>query len=356
MEGLIAGWPMIAANVPTFVVIVALIAGSLWAAFNWSYGRVIATKDGQIELQDRQLADYRKQLEGATPDQARAKIEEPEDQVRDTVSDAATKVAAPPKGDIDSRLAFFRILESSRWRQDQERETKDTRNLVHDWLEVRLRSEIHKALRNSLLASWGEECLPGTATTPEKPIPPETWDKVEILFDRNSAPRTGAHFKGSTSRELGRMAWVAVRFSSDQIFEMFPLTSPSTNAWKPVCIAIQHISERTGDSEANNCFERTRLALRQAACDKRVRFRAKKQMTEPSPFAGRREHSDIYTDVDSGYWANSNINALATSRDMQTSHHSDPQTAYAWGKLGIDERNRVYDLQVNWNDVVNEWP
>jgi len=107
MEGLIAGWPMIAANVPTFVVIVALIAGSLWAAFNWSYGRVIATKDGQIELQDRQLADYRKQLEGATPDQARAKIEEPEDQVRDTVSDAATKVAAPPKGDIDSRLAFF---------------------------------------------------------------------------------------------------------------------------------------------------------------------------------------------------------------------------------------------------------
>ena len=227
LQELIAGWPMIMANIPTFVVIVALLAGVLWAAFKWAYGNVIASKDSQIELQDRQLADYKQKLENATRDQAKEKFE---DRVRDAVADP--KVAASLVGDIDARLAFFRILESSRWRKEeekeQERETTDTRHLVFDWLEVRLRGEIHKALRNSRLASWGEECLPGTATTPEKPIPPETWDKVEILFDRNTAPRTGAHFKGSTSLNLGQMAWVGVRFSSDQIFQLFPLISSSS--------------------------------------------------------------------------------------------------------------------------------
>jgi hypothetical protein len=223
MQELITGWPLITANVPTFVVIVALICGALWVAFNWAYGRVIARKDSQIELQDRQLADYRQKLEGATPDEAKAKIEELEDRIRDTVAGPVPTIAA-------------------------------------------------------------------------------------------------------------------------------------TSTWKPVHLAIQHISEKIGDRNAEDCFEGSRLALRQAAYDQRVRLRGKKQMSEPSPFSGRCDHSDIYTDVDSGYWTNTNINALATSPTMQSSYHVDPQTAYAWGKLGINERNRYYDLQVNWDDILREWP
>lgn len=125
--------------------------------------------------------------------------------------------------DIDPREAFRRILESSTWVREQRRTTTNAKNLIYDWLEVRLKTEIHKYLRNSLLSAWGEECLSGTATTPEKPIPPETWDKVEILFDRLEFPRAAAHWKGSTSREIGRMAWIAVKFSKDQIFQLFPV-------------------------------------------------------------------------------------------------------------------------------------
>ena len=66
---------MIRANLPTFFVILVLMVGAVWAAFNWSYGGVLASKNGQIELQDRQLADYKQKLDGATPEQARAKIE-----------------------------------------------------------------------------------------------------------------------------------------------------------------------------------------------------------------------------------------------------------------------------------------
>jgi hypothetical protein len=134
----------------------------------------------------------------------------------------ADAVQRPFEADIDARSAFFQILESSQWRRDQDA-TTDPKNLVRDWREVRLSSEIHKALRNSRLAAWGEECLQGTSTTPEKPIPAETWDRVEIVFDRLSVPRTAAHFKGHISRDLGKMAWVGVKFSHAQILQLFPL-------------------------------------------------------------------------------------------------------------------------------------
>lgn len=138
---------------------------------------------------------------------------------------AAIQAAPSLSGDIDARKAFFQILERSHWRKVQEENTTDTRHLVRNWLEVQLDREIHNALRNSRLNSWGEQCLQGTATTPQKPIPAETWDTVEIIFDRLPMPRTAAHFKGYTSREFGKTAWVGIRFSEKQIFELFPLLS-----------------------------------------------------------------------------------------------------------------------------------
>jgi hypothetical protein len=160
---------------------------------------------------------------------------------------------------IDARKAFFEILRNSKWRQQQLRNTTDTRHLVPNWLEVRLDVEIHKALRNSRISSWGEECLQGTATTPEKPIPAEIWDKVEINFDRSSAPRTAAHFKGPTSRELGRMAWVAIKFSDNQIFDLFPLnpleiifdpTNPGKKFW-----SIEQMRDESGKQVPGSFWE-----------------------------------------------------------------------------------------------------
>jgi hypothetical protein len=270
-----------------------------------------------------------------------------------TTTEKSKEITLEPN--IDARSAFFKILESSRWRTEQERTTTDTRHLVYDWLEVRLRGEIHKALRNSKLDSWGEECLQGTATTPEKLIPPEAWDKVEIVFDRGSAPRTAAHFKGYTSRETGRMAWVAVKFSREQIFQLFPLEPSNVDDWRPVFMAVQHIRERMGDSNAGKCWPATRLALRQEAYDKRVKMRGRKHLPENDPHNGS-EYSAIFTDVDSEYWTTSEINALATSPDCQTNYHTDSQTAFAWGKLGMYERNRYAELRVNWADILREWP
>jgi hypothetical protein len=75
MQDLTAGWPLIRANLPTFFVILVLIIGAVWIVVNWSYSGVLASKSGQIELQDRQLADYREKLKGATPEQAKETID-----------------------------------------------------------------------------------------------------------------------------------------------------------------------------------------------------------------------------------------------------------------------------------------
>jgi hypothetical protein len=147
-----------------------------------------------------------------------------------------------PTADTDARAAYFQILENSVWSENEIKTTTNTKNLRRDWLEVRLDREIHRALRNSRLTAWGEECLPGSVSTPEKPIPPETWDKVEINFDRNPLPRTAAYFKGRTSLQLGPMAWVGVRFSNAQIFHLFPLTN--TRATNAVKIDAPHSVER----------------------------------------------------------------------------------------------------------------
>jgi hypothetical protein len=87
---------------------------------------------------------------------------------------AASETIADPVADIDARAAFFEILDNSTWSKHQLETTTDTPHLVRNWLDVRLDTDIHKALRNSKLLAWGQESLPGTAVTPEKPIPPDS--------------------------------------------------------------------------------------------------------------------------------------------------------------------------------------
>jgi hypothetical protein len=137
--------------------------------------------------------------------------------------------------------------------------------------------------------------------------------------------------------------------------ELLSLEPQNSDEWRPIFMAIQHIRERIGDTNSEKCWPAARLALRQAAYDKRVKMRSRKQLPENNPHTGS-EYSEIFIDIDSDYWTNSDINALATSSDMQSHYHVDPQTAFAWGKQGIYERNRYAELKINWTDVLRGWP
>jgi hypothetical protein len=111
MQDLTAGWPMIRANLPTFLVILVLITGAIWVVFNWSYGAILASKNSQIELQDRQLADYRQKLDGASPDQAKAKIEALEHTIRVTIGNRWSPLSGP---EISALAAKLRDIKRSR--------------------------------------------------------------------------------------------------------------------------------------------------------------------------------------------------------------------------------------------------
>jgi hypothetical protein len=57
MRDLTQGWPMIRANIPTFAVIVFLIAGVVWAALSWAYGSIINHQASEIKLLEREKAE-----------------------------------------------------------------------------------------------------------------------------------------------------------------------------------------------------------------------------------------------------------------------------------------------------------
>jgi hypothetical protein len=98
-----------------------VVALALWLAADFFYRRHLAKQLHQVKLS------------------AKPEMSEPQ-----------TSVLPPFEAEIDPRKAFYEILENSEWRKSQDANT-DTKSLVYDWREVRLSSEIHKALRNSRL-------------------------------------------------------------------------------------------------------------------------------------------------------------------------------------------------------------
>jgi hypothetical protein len=82
LQDLTAGWPMIRANLPTFAVILLLMFAAVWWFVNYVHGGSISNRDGIISNKDSEIAllrsqrdEYKNKLSGATPDEAKAKIE-----------------------------------------------------------------------------------------------------------------------------------------------------------------------------------------------------------------------------------------------------------------------------------------
>jgi len=100
MQNLVDGWPMILAYPKTFLAILISISLVTWFSIRWFYSRVLESKNAQIELQDRQLSDYREKLKGATPEEVKAKIESLQERVHNTiVVDASGHVPSPSSPD-----------------------------------------------------------------------------------------------------------------------------------------------------------------------------------------------------------------------------------------------------------------
>ena len=66
----------------TFLVAIAIVFGIAWVALDWKYSSQISNLQSRLSLRDDQIADYKDKLNGATPDEAKKRLDELETQVR----------------------------------------------------------------------------------------------------------------------------------------------------------------------------------------------------------------------------------------------------------------------------------
>ena len=69
-------WRVIAQAPVSFAASLVVVAAVMYAAARWRYAGTIATLEERLRLRDDRAAEYERKLQGATPDQARATIEE----------------------------------------------------------------------------------------------------------------------------------------------------------------------------------------------------------------------------------------------------------------------------------------
>ena len=72
---IIGEFKVIAGAPASFVLAVLAVGALMWAGISWAKNAIIDQLNGQIQLQDRQLADYKEKLNGATPSEAKARID-----------------------------------------------------------------------------------------------------------------------------------------------------------------------------------------------------------------------------------------------------------------------------------------
>ncbi len=68
-------WAVIVSAPIPYLVAVIVVVGAVWGVINWAYSARLSGKDAEIDLLTRQRDDYKDKLGGATPDEAKAKIE-----------------------------------------------------------------------------------------------------------------------------------------------------------------------------------------------------------------------------------------------------------------------------------------
>jgi hypothetical protein len=104
-------WTVIQSAPLSFVTVSAIAAVVIWFIVNGIYSIRLANKDGEISLLMRQRDDYKDKLGGASPDQAKAKIDALEKRIALTIGSHWM----PLTGDEGARLtAALGVLEKRR--------------------------------------------------------------------------------------------------------------------------------------------------------------------------------------------------------------------------------------------------
>jgi hypothetical protein len=74
-------WSVIRAAPVLSIAVLIVVAIGIWAIVNWGFSSVLSNKNSQIDLLNSQIGSYKDTLNGATPDQVKARIESLEQKI-----------------------------------------------------------------------------------------------------------------------------------------------------------------------------------------------------------------------------------------------------------------------------------
>ncbi|MEW6016765.1 MAG: hypothetical protein AB1760_01670 [Pseudomonadota bacterium] len=103
-EYLAREWAVVSQAPFTFIIASLLVGAVAWAAVLWRYGGKIDHLEERVRLRDDEIADYKRKLDGATPDEARARIEKLEHDI-----ERLSEAVLPRKLDDKMRAELDRI-------------------------------------------------------------------------------------------------------------------------------------------------------------------------------------------------------------------------------------------------------
>jgi hypothetical protein len=98
-KSLLDQWTAIAASPAIFLMAVIVTTVLVWLALRWAYSSRIDSLNDLLRLRDGQVDDYKQKLSGASPDQAKARMDALEQQIaqlvpRSITPDQANKITA----------------------------------------------------------------------------------------------------------------------------------------------------------------------------------------------------------------------------------------------------------------------
>jgi hypothetical protein len=260
----------------------------------------------------------------------------------------AAPQAANFEPNIDARVAFYDILQSSEWSQRQQRQP----NSASDWLERRLDRQIHDQLRQGNLTAWGSRCLTTTIEAPEAVIPATEWDDIEIDFAplNPNSPRTSAMRRVRNSGF--NTVYAGVRFSREQIYQRFPFipvnktpTPAGTKPDWPIRELFFHIQPDLLDRPDEAAWERIGNDLRDAFALNLIRVWGRPITSGIGKLLGERQALRL---IDSGYWHSAYFTYSFFDETSGDAAHT-----YLERNSSLPEYT---DLQINRAEALATWP
>ncbi len=122
-------WGVILQAPVIYLTSAALVAVFVWTVFQWSYANRINDLEGRVKFRDDEISDYKRKLSGATPEEARNRIDALELQIASL---------APRRLSVEQRQKLLGVIRGNQFRIDITRDmgAHDARRFCHDFIET----------------------------------------------------------------------------------------------------------------------------------------------------------------------------------------------------------------------------